>query len=144
MNVFDVAKYFLTKESMTNKKLQKLCYYAQAWYITLYNEKLFPERIEAWVHGPVCPKLYGKYSSYGYLEIPKETEISKELKTKEKNILDQVWNIYGKYDGNQLEVLTHRENPWIDARHGIDSEVPSNEEITADSIKKYYKEMYNL
>lgn len=30
--VFDVAEWFLSKESMTNKKLQKLCCYAQAWY----------------------------------------------------------------------------------------------------------------
>lgn len=30
--VFDVAEWFLSKESMTNKNLQKLCYCAQAWY----------------------------------------------------------------------------------------------------------------
>lgn len=27
----EVAEWFLRKEPMTHKKLQKLCYYAQAW-----------------------------------------------------------------------------------------------------------------
>ena len=28
LNIFDVANWFLSKEEMTHKKLQKLCYYA--------------------------------------------------------------------------------------------------------------------
>lgn len=34
-----VANWFLTKESMTPKKVQKLVYYAYSWYLTLMNEK---------------------------------------------------------------------------------------------------------
>ena len=30
-NIMDVARLFLSQESMSHKKLQKLCYYAQAW-----------------------------------------------------------------------------------------------------------------
>ena len=53
-----VAQYFLSKESMSLKKLQKLVYYAYGWTLALLNESLenmeyhlFPNRIEAWVHG---------------------------------------------------------------------------------------------
>ena len=53
-----VAQYFLSKESMSHKKLQKLCYYAQAWYLANYGKPLMPNRFEAWVHGPVSPDLY--------------------------------------------------------------------------------------
>ena len=63
--VFDVADWFLGKDSMSPKKLQKIVYYAYAWVLTLMNEsendldiKLFDSRIEAWVHGPVIPELY--------------------------------------------------------------------------------------
>ena len=31
-SVFEIANWFLLKESMSHKKLQKLCYYAQAWF----------------------------------------------------------------------------------------------------------------
>ena len=59
-----VADYFLykankEKKPITNKKLQKLVYYAQAWSLVLNNKKLFSEPIEAWVHGPAVRSLYG-------------------------------------------------------------------------------------
>ena len=54
-NMFQVAEYYLIKDSMTPKKLQKIVYYAYAWFITLMNEdahsidnKLFLEKPEAW------------------------------------------------------------------------------------------------
>ena len=34
--IFDVADWFLSKEAMTPKKLQKLCYYYKAWGLALY------------------------------------------------------------------------------------------------------------
>ena len=34
MTVSNVAKWFLSKESMTPKKLQKIVYYAYAWFLT--------------------------------------------------------------------------------------------------------------
>ena len=35
-----IAEYFLTKESMTQKKLQKLVYYAYVWYIVRFNNNV--------------------------------------------------------------------------------------------------------
>ena len=49
-DIFDLADAFLSIESMTHKKLQKLCYYAKAWYLALYDENLVTEEFEAWVH----------------------------------------------------------------------------------------------
>jgi len=47
----DVADYFIWKsnnstppKSITNKKLQKLIYYSQAWYLVLKSSSLFPEK----------------------------------------------------------------------------------------------------
>ena len=62
LTVVDVAQFFANKETMTHKKLQKLVYYAYAWYIALNNDdcdnikfRLCQKtNFEAWVHGPVC------------------------------------------------------------------------------------------
>ena len=70
--VFEVANFFLSKESMSPKKLQKLVYYAYAWTLAILNEDelnidytLFDEPLQAWVHGPVCPDLYYDHKCYG-------------------------------------------------------------------------------
>ncbi|WFQ91019.1 hypothetical protein MFERI13461_00453 [Mycoplasma feriruminatoris] len=34
----DISDWFLSKESMTPKKLQKLTYYAEAWALALFNQ----------------------------------------------------------------------------------------------------------
>lgn len=136
MDILEVAKAFLTISPMTQKKLQKLCYYAQGWYAGLTGKKLFDNDLEAWVHGPVCPKLYEKYKIYGYNEIPKvNTNITNE---ELKGIVEQIYRIYGKLDGDQLEELTHKETPWLNARNGIESWVPSNETIQFADMEEYF------
>lgn len=139
-----IAEYFLTKESMTQKKIQKLVYYAYAWYIVNYNNNinriynyLFNERAEAWVHGPVFKSLYNEYKSYGWSNIPKLSNINLNDKSLIE-FLDSIWDVFGKYDGDQLEVMTHRETPWIKARNGISAIAPSNEKIDCREIYNYY------
>lgn len=55
ISIFDIADTFLSIEPMTHKKLQKLCYYAQAWHCALENEPICSASFQAWIHGPVCP-----------------------------------------------------------------------------------------
>ena len=140
MDILEVANAFLTLESMTQKKLQKLCYYAQGWYAGLTGKKLFTNDLEAWIHGPVCPKLYEEYKMYGYEEIPKKNAIitNEEL----RGIVKQIYRIYGKLDGDELEQLTHKEAPWIKARKGIESWVPSNEKIKFSDLKEFFSNKF--
>ena len=57
--VFDVAFYILDKlGDMSTMKLQKLCYYAQAWSLAWDGVPLFNEDFQAWANGPVCRELY--------------------------------------------------------------------------------------
>ena len=123
-NIYDIAKWFLNKSSMTPKKLQKMVYYAYAWFITLMNEdannienRLFNVSPQAWVHGPVFPNLYQKYKDYGYSDIPAE-EAEFNFNEDVEDVLNQVWEVYGKYNANELESLTHQELPWRNARTG--------------------------
>jgi uncharacterized phage-associated protein len=63
-DVFDAAAYILKvcgdcdELPVTTWKLQKLVYYSQAWSLVWDDEPLFPEEIQAWANGPVCPALY--------------------------------------------------------------------------------------
>lgn len=137
--VFDVANWFLSKQPMTHKKLQKLCYYAQAWNLALHGEALIAEDFEAWVHGPVCRELYYKYSDRGWAEIQQASPYEGTAFTdKEIQLLDAVQRTYGDFSGDDLESFTHNEDPWMNQRLGLDPWVLSNKIISIDDMREYY------
>ncbi|KAB2335101.1 Panacea domain-containing protein [Bacillus mesophilum] len=147
ITVFNVADFFLNRvktelgSSITHLKLQKLCYYAQAWYLALEDNKLFNERFEAWVHGPVCPDLFQKYRDHQWQSLRPVTEFEDSIFTQEQlDHLEEIWEIYGKYDGKFLEELTHQEDPWIDARDGYDPTERCNNIIDVNHMKIYYRD----
>lgn len=121
----EVINWFLARSSMTPKKLQKILYYAYSWYLTLENENeeelennLFDYKFEAWVHGPVIPRVYQIYREMGYNEIPKYHGELPQFDADTEEILEQVWEVYGGYTGNELESISHQESPWLNARDG--------------------------
>jgi uncharacterized phage-associated protein len=142
-----VADYFLLQvdalagDTISNLKLQKLCYYAQAWSLALDDRPLFAERIEAWAHGPAIPKLYRRFKKYGSqainpLDIVSDPE--RDLHLDHKGRLDEVWALYGRLSGTQLRNLTHQERPWADARGDTPPGENCTEEITHDSMRAFY------
>ena len=151
--IFKVAQWFLNKMSMSDKKLQKLCYYAYAWYIVFFNDAevikneediktLCDDYFEAWVHGPVCRRLYNKYRQYGWENIP--TEAKKPIfDDNTTDLLNQVWNIYGSLTADQLEHLTHQEDPWKMAIEGVPFGEACTNRITSLSIFNYYSKLQN-
>lgn len=143
-SVFDIANYFLSKEPMTNKKLQKLCYYTQAWYLALNNERLFNSNFEAWIHGPVCPELYHNFKNYGYNEIPQLNIMPENLQHDQYilSFLEQIYKLYGSLNGNQLEELSHSEYPWKNARGNIGSWKSCNNIIDNEDMRYYYYKKY--
>ncbi len=142
----DIGRYFLylannENKIITNKKLQKLVYYAQAWSLVLHKKKLYSEPIEAWVHGPAIRSLYVQYKKFGFEPIREDVRIGMiDFSKKIKNLLDNVWKIYGKMDAGYLEMLTHSEKPWQEAREGIQGSESSNNEILLKTMKNFYTE----
>jgi uncharacterized phage-associated protein len=141
----NVINWFLSKESMSPKKLQKILYYAYSWDLVLKNEspdeithRLFPENFEAWVHGPVIDVVYRRFRDRGYMDIPQYTDEIPQFDEETEDILEQVWEEYGKYNGNQLESITHQEDPWITAREGYQPLDRCNEVISDETIFEYY------
>ena len=147
ITIFDIAEFFLTKKELTHKKLQKLVYYAYAWFIALNNESkddiqniLFDEQPEAWLHGPVFPSLYQKYKYNSWNEIEKveKTAIQNEDLI---SFLNDVWKKFGKYSADQLEYTTHQEMPWKNARKDVKNGEHSNKKILLEDIFIYYNSL---
>lgn len=138
----DIADWFLVKEPMTHKKLQKLCYYAVAWGWTLMDKSIARnDEFQAWVHGPVSPTLYTKYRDNGWNNLPQSRKVV-DLPEDIVQLLESVWVTYGDKGGNELEALSHKESPWIKARKDSSDFEPSTEPISSDDMKSYYRSIY--
>ena len=110
-SIFDIANWFLLKQPMTNKKLQKMCYYAQAWFYALKNQRLINSDFEAWRHGPVSPVLNAKFKVFGYDTIVISKNFISHIDKDDEKFLNDIWETYGDKTGNALEVLSHSEEP---------------------------------
>lgn len=142
-DVFDVAAYIInlcddrSELPITTWKLQKLVYYSQAWSLVWDDQALFPEEIQAWANGPVCPALYaehrGKFKISGINRGDPD-----ELSQDEKDTIDVVTEHYGEKSAQYLSELTHQERPWKDARAGLEPGERGQRTITLESMAEYY------
>ena len=139
-DVFDLARAFLNISSMTHKKLQKLCYYAKAWYLALYDENLIDDAFEAWVNGAVQPHLYQEYRIYGFQYIPKEFD-ARGIPEEFLSFAREIYESYGDLDGDELERLNHTEQPWLNARKGLKPWQGSDNIISEEDMKIYYRKL---
>lgn len=136
--VFDTAKYILeSKGAMSTMKLQKLCYYAQAWSLVWDDSPLFDEEFHAWANGPIYRELFfrtqGKYS----VSATDEPGESSNLTPDQKDTIDVVLDHYAPHDAQWLSQLTHMEAPWNQTRKGIPQGVGCDNIITKESMAEY-------
>jgi uncharacterized phage-associated protein len=144
--IFDIANWFLKKESMDQKKVQKLCYYAQAWSLALFDKQIIDCKFEAWAHGPVCRELWNELHGYTYFDIPQDALESKAndiTNTDDIEFMERVWETYKDFSGYQLEVLTHKERPWMVARGETPEFQRCTTEISETEMKTYYSALYS-
>lgn len=152
MKAIDVARYFITlndnecqdeKSDLSKLKIQKLLYYAQGYYLALYNKPLFDEKILAWQHGPVVKEVYkdlkplSPKNNFIPTDINKmEEDEIKKLGKNEKELIEDVFQLMGQYSAWRLRDKTHQEDPWRDNY----KEGKKNTEIPLSDMKKYFSE----
>ncbi len=125
----DVMKYIKSQVRVSGAvQLQKLVYYAQAWSIAWDGTPLFPERIEAWKHGPVVPALYKR----------DDAADPNALSPQDRATVDAVLAHYGQHFGGSLRAMSHQEQPWIDAWARRATPDRGSEEITVDVMRRFY------
>jgi len=147
----EVASFFISlnndlddiiiKRGFTNKKLQKLLYFAQAWYLAFNQTPLFESDFQAWIHGPVNPAVYQRFKKFGFEQIDEKIDIDglQLLSNKEKDFLIMIFESYVSFDAQYLEALSHQDIPWIHARNLYSHNMPSSNIISKDEIQKEYE-----
>ena len=119
------------KGSLTPLKLQKMLYYAQGWHMALHGAELFPDELEAWAHGPVCPEVYHAFKGFGFNPIPAQFPVQ-EL-PEFNDFITKLWTAYGPYSAKSLEEMTHQETPWLKSYDGSRCKI-----IPKELIRSYF------
>lgn len=137
-SALDVAKHLLTKshpdaeDYISNLKLQKLLYYTQGVFTAMHDAPIFEEAIEAWEHGPVVPAVYHHFKGHGAGQIMPQPEYHNiQLDDREKNVMAEVYKVFGQFSAWKLRNMTHAEDPW--------KNTPQGEIIDLELIKSYFK-----
>lgn len=147
-----LSRAFRDKQSMSPMKMQKLAYIAQGYALVEMGEPLFDELFEAWQFGPVLPSLYHECKVYkngnitDYLQdVDLRTSRSSPapLPTDDvevNQIIDFVWENYGKQSATALSDWTHAKGgPWYAVTNG-GTEIMRNKDISNDLINDYFRE----
>lgn len=133
----DVAEYFVSivdlerQDFLTNLKIQKLLYYAQGFAWGRWSASMFPERILAWQLGPVVVEVYKEYEKYGASAVALSSAFDfRKYDVQTKDLLNEVFERYGRFSATQLVDMTHSEPPWRNTK--------INHEISTRELQAYF------
>lgn len=145
MKAKDVAVWFLNKNpnlyygfNDENTKLNKLVFFTNMMYYSVYGENLIDEPFKKWDNGPVCTDIY---RAYRYGDLATSTTIKSDIKDKYAiEVLNIVNFVYSYLTGYELSQESHKISIWNDASHNdyLDFKRLKNEEI------KKMKILYDL
>lgn len=124
----------------TPMQLLKLVYICHGWMLGLTGKPLVraEDQIEAWRYGPVIRNLYNETKKFKNNPVTERVSVPLEegdLDPTAENLVDQVYNIYGDWDGIELSTLTHKPGtPW----HVIWNNQSSEKLIPNNIIQQHY------
>ena len=107
----------------------KLVYINHGWMLGLHQRPLFEEDMEAWRrYGPVVRCVYRTYARFRGNPIRESGDPHEaDLDNDQEEMIDQVFEGYGRYTGIQLSELTHKEgSPWHTAWQGGMEIIPND------------------
>lgn len=148
-----VIDYVMARlKTFSHLKLHKILYFVQGYYHAYFGRPILEEDFQAWVHGPVLPSLFktmkAEVQANMHDEITVNAQRTSEMKAKlsssltkeELELIDQVVDGYKKFNGIELEVLTHKQSPWIKARGNSAPSDICKTVITKSSMAKYFRD----
>ena len=151
-SINDVVDYVIGRfvdepNSLSLLKLQKLAFYLQAWHIAFGRGPLFDGKFQAWVHGPVNRQIYDRfkdshslYASVGSADIRRGFD-ERVLGENQRKHIDEILEAYGGLSGNQLEAMTHDEQPWKAARGSLKPNERCETEIDEGLMGSFYSSL---
>jgi|GEM_PF-735947 len=132
-------------EQLDALKLHKLLYYIQAWHLAFYKKPFFEGKFQAWVHGPVNRPIFDRFKDTKWIYTPfKEEDILNpkfidSFNDDEKLHINTILESYSKFSGAELELMTHKESPWITARKGYVEVARCEVELNEEEMGNYYR-----
>lgn len=148
LKAIDVANFFvdlassMEEEFMTNLKVNKLVYFAQAWSLVRLNRELFSEDVVAWTYGPVIPSVYDAFRPCGRNKIEHVCGEYTQAKfsSEELDLLVDVALQYGQYTAPTLVNITHKpKSPWSQVYKEHENNI-----ITKESMREYFSALKPL
>ncbi|OIR46460.1 Panacea domain-containing protein [Corynebacterium sp. NML130628] len=123
-----ICDYFLALDDerkepdVTQMKLHKLMYFAQANYLAGTGKRLFNSDVHAFEHGPIIDKIRDEFKKFGRQIIVAADDAvafnakldSPSLPDSVKAFLDAIWDMFGDLSATQLRNLSHQDAPWSD------------------------------
>lgn len=137
---------------MSHLKLQKLVFYCDAYSLAYFGKPLIEDNFEAWVHGPVCRRLYDSlkdksklYSDVAYTSDGDDADKEfASLTFDQQSLINNILSQLSSWSSFELEASTHQEDPWKNARKGYNEADKCSVLIKKDEMKEYYsKEIAN-
>ncbi|MCH2486470.1 MAG: SocA family protein [Erythrobacter sp.] len=129
-------------------KLQKLVYLCYGWWLVEHDESVIGEAPQVWKHGPVFRSLYQILRDFGHAQInTMQRRMFNETPDRVDDgdiealdLIDWVWERYGRYDQFQLSDMTHQPNtPWYQTAANHNFRVPMNTEIPLPTIQEHFR-----
>jgi uncharacterized phage-associated protein len=145
--VLSVAKEFVKlslsgdeADPLTNLRLQKLLYYAQAWSLVLRETELFSDELEARRCGPVVPAVHHALPD-GQGGNPVHSDAfatAPDLQGDEAEFIKCIWEAYHPYSALQLAKMTHDETPWRKAWGDRPRDGTGNDPISVTDLEDFF------
>ncbi len=123
-------------DPLTNLRLQKLLYYAQAWSLVIRESELFSDELEAWGQGPVVPAAYHALSD-GPIRVEAFAG-APVLRDEEAEFVRRLWEAYSPYSALQLSKMVREEAPWLKARENRPKDGGGNNAISVLDLEAYF------
>lgn len=133
---------------VVHMKLQKLVYLCYGWWLVEHDAPILDEAPQVWRHGPVFASLYDALKGFGHApistmqrrffsEVPDRVDDDDQESV---DLIEWVWQRYGRYDQFYLSNLTHQPNtPWHKTAKAYQFRVPMSTDIPLTTIQDHFK-----
>ena len=136
---------------LSNLSLNKIVYFAHAWFLALHSRPLVDSPFEAWQHGPVHPQIYRQFKRFGdqpikgrltRIDIATGQDIPFEvtLPSDEMAHVEKMTLFYGTRSASWLIEATHEPGaPWDQIWSAGESRPIPGMAIPDDLTASYYR-----
>jgi uncharacterized phage-associated protein len=110
--------------AITNMAINKLIYFAHAWFLATFQRPLVIQQFEAWQHGPLVQDVYHSFKKYGDRPIRDRAEkldretvqyvkCEVDVRGNDLELLHRVIDNYATIPATKLRAMTHVSGgPW--------------------------------